>query len=117
MRSLVAMLLDIRYRDNEGNKGREEVMKGKHWLIGVIILFAGYKIYTGLTDLLKSRKELEKWTAEDRDLLINKCIKEAGDNGTKYPELTKDYCECSHDKILARFTKAEYLELIKKPVA
>jgi len=92
-------------------------MKGKGWLIVIIAVFAGYKIYTGLSDLIKSRREQEQWTAEDRDLLINKCVSETGDNGTKYPELTKDYCECSHDKILAKFTKAEYLELIKKPVA
>ena len=96
-------------------KNNKNFMKGKHWLIAIIILFAGYKIYKGLSDLVKSRRAQEQWTTEDRDLLINKCISETGANGTKYPELTRDYCECSHDKILAKFTKSEYLELIKKP--
>lgn len=90
-------------------------MKGKGWLIVIIALIAAYNIYTGVRDLAKSRTEQEQWTAEDRDLLIDKCIKETGPNGIKYPELTRDYCVCSNDKILAKFSKPEYLELIKKP--
>jgi hypothetical protein len=84
------------------------------WLIVIIALFAGYKIYTGLSEMIKSRREQEQWTSEDRTLLINKCINETGAKGTKYPEFTREYCECSHDKILAKFTKPEYLALIKK---
>ena len=96
-------------------KSKKNFMKGKGWLVVIIALVAGSTIYTGLSDMIKSRREQGKWTTEDRDLLINKCINETGTNGTKYPELTKDYCECSHDKILAKFTKPEYLDLIKRP--
>lgn len=90
-------------------------MKGKHWLIVFIILFASYRIYTGLSDMITSRREQEQWTTEDRNILIDKCIRECGANGIKYPELTKAYCKCGNDKVLAKFTKADYLELIKKP--
>ncbi len=89
---------------------------GKHWLIVIIVLFAGYKIFIGLSDLVESRRAQEQWTTEDRNSLISKCIKETGANGTKYPELTENYCACSIDNILAEFTKPEYLELIKRPI-
>ena len=31
----------------------------------------------------------------------------------KYPDLTKEYCECSTAKIQAEFTQAEYIEITK----
>lgn len=34
----------------------------------------------------------------------------------KYPDLTRDYCDCSNDKILSRFAKAEYVEIISKSI-
>jgi hypothetical protein len=92
---------------------KRNFMKGKGWLVAILAVFFGYHIYTGLNDMIKSREE--QWTNEDRTLLIDKCIKETGVNGTKYPELTREYCKCSHDKLLDKFTKSEYLELIKKP--
>ncbi len=90
-------------------------MSGKHWFIVIIILVAGYGIYNGLNDLLKSSKKHKQWTSNDRVILINKCIEESGPNGIKYPELTKNYCECSNDKIMGKFIKQDYLELINKP--
>jgi hypothetical protein len=94
-------------------KRKGNFMKGKGWLVAIIAIFLGYHFYTRLSDMIKSREE--QWTSEDRTLLIDKCIKETGVNGTKYPELTREYCKCSHDKLLDKFTKTEYLELIKKP--
>lgn len=31
----------------------------------------------------------------------------------KYPDLTKEYCECSTAKIQEEFTQAEYIEITK----
>ena len=31
----------------------------------------------------------------------------------KYPDLTKEYCECSTAQIQAEFTQAEYIEITK----
>src|SRR6187551_33048 len=97
-------------RETDDQRKKDKFMKGKHWLIVIIILFAGYRIYTGLSDLAKSRKEQKQWTAEDRDLAIVKCIEGAGESGTKYPELTRDYCTCSYDKMQGKLTKSEYSE-------
>ncbi|MEQ9168256.1 MAG: hypothetical protein RLO12_18500 [Fulvivirga sp.] len=88
-------------------------MKGKHWIIAIIIVVAGYQVFTGLSDL--TDKESIEWTEEDRTMLIEKCIKETGNNGILYPEIAREYCECGHDLLLAKFSKSEYLELIKRP--
>lgn len=88
-------------------------MKGKHWIIVIIIVFAGYQVFTGLRDI--TNKESINWTEEDRTTLIEKCIKETGNNGILYPEIAREYCECSHELLLSKFTKSEYLELINKP--
>ncbi len=89
-------------------------MKGKHWIIAIIIVIAGYQVFTGLRDL--TNKESKDWTEEDRTMLIEKCIKETGNNGILYPEIAREYCECSHQLLLTKFTKPEYVELIKKPI-
>ena len=34
-------------------------MAGTHWVIVIIILVAGYQIYNGLNDLIKSRRAKE----------------------------------------------------------
>ncbi|HEY8935545.1 MAG TPA: hypothetical protein VIM65_10015 [Cyclobacteriaceae bacterium] len=94
---------------------KKNFMAGKHWVIVIIILVAGYQIYNGLSDLIESRRAKEQWTNDDYTLLVNKCIQETGDKGVKYYDLTRAYCECSNDKIKAKFSKQQYIEIIKKP--
>ena len=92
-------------------------MTGKHWIIILIILISSISIFEGLNSYKKSRNKAEQWTVDDRKLLIEKCIKESGENGLLFPDLTRRYCECSNDKIMLKFTKSEYLEIIQKPIA
>lgn len=87
----------------------------KGWVSVIIILAMSYAIYNGLSDLIESRRQRQQWTAEDRESLISKCMSECGENGVRYPDLARTYCECGNDKIMEKFTKAEYIELIKKP--
>lgn len=88
-------------------------MAGKHWIIVIIILVAGYQLFTGLSDL--TSKESIDWTEEDRTMLIEKCIDETGNDGILYPKIAREYCECGHDLLLSEMTKSEYLKLIKRP--
>ncbi|MCB0539774.1 MAG: hypothetical protein KDE33_19825 [Bacteroidetes bacterium] len=90
-------------------------MTGKYFILAILVIVAGYNIYSGLGDLVSSRNERQKWTDEERSLLVNKCIQEIGEKGVLFPELTKVYCECSNDKMFAHFTKSEYLKILKKP--
>lgn len=89
-------------------------MKGKYWIIAIISVVAGYQIFVGLRDLTK--KEDIGWTKEDRSILIDKCIKETGNIGILYPDIVREYCECSNDLLLSEFSKIEYLNLLKKPI-
>ncbi|HYF69507.1 MAG TPA: hypothetical protein VD884_15285 [Ohtaekwangia sp.] len=91
-------------------------MAGKHWVIVLIILVSGYGIYTGVKDLRQSRREKEKWTEEDENVLTENCIRDSKDMAIKYPNLTRIYCDCSNKKIIVRFTKAEYVAIIGKPI-
>lgn len=34
----------------------------------------------------------------------------------KYPDLTKEYCKCSTEKIQAKFTQSEYIEISKMSI-
>jgi hypothetical protein len=89
-------------------------MTGKHWIIIIIILISGISIFEGVIGFRKSGNKVEQWTSEDREILVGKCIKESGRNGLLYPDLTRSYCECSNDKIMLKFSKSEYLMIIKE---
>ncbi len=88
---------------------KKNFMSGKHWIIVLIIIIAGYQIYSGLSNRTK-------WTPESRKILIEKCIAESKDMAEKYPELTKEYCICSTEKIQAEFTQKEYIKISKESI-
>jgi hypothetical protein len=95
---------------------KRNFMAGTHWIIGLIILGSSYGIYTGVRDLRQSQKVKEKWTDADRKVLVENCMRDSKGMAIKYPDLTKDYCDCSNDRILSRFTKAEYIDIIGKSI-
>ncbi|MEH6682503.1 MAG: hypothetical protein V7724_18325 [Sediminicola sp.] len=86
---------------------KKNFMRGKYWIIGLIILFCGYRVYKGLSDR-------NKWTAESREIMIERCMADSKEMGKKYPQLTLEYCTCSTDKIQAAFTHREYLKILEK---
>ncbi|HYD92494.1 MAG TPA: hypothetical protein VEA37_13535 [Flavobacterium sp.] len=95
---------------------KNNFLAGKHWVIVLVILCSSYGIYTGIRDLRRSQKEEEKWTDADKQLLVKNCIRDSKEMGVKYPDLTRNYCDCSIDKIMSRFTKAEYIGIIDKSI-
>ena len=56
-----------------------------------------------------------EWTSEDRAILIKNCMRDAGPTATNYPQITKEYCECSIDKIMKAMTKDQYKKSLTKP--
>ncbi len=95
---------------------KKSFMAGKHWIIVLVILGSSYGIYTGVNNLKQSQKAKEEWTDADRKVLVENCIRDSKDMGIRYPDLTREYCNCSNDKIMSRFTKTEYLEIIDKSI-
>lgn len=54
------------------------------------------------------------WLKGDDQILIKKCLSDAKEMVEKYPDLTKEYCLCSVQKLFDTMTKEEYLENTKK---
>lgn len=64
----------------------------------------------------KTEHNNDVWETKDREILVEKCIKETGLNGKRHPDVIRDYCECSIDNIMIAMTKEEYLENLEKPI-
>ncbi len=79
-------------------------------------MISSFGIYSGLKSLVKSGKEKTKWTQTDRDNQVKECIRLTKELGEKYPEIVKDYCECSTDKVISSMTKQEYNKITSLPV-
>ncbi|MDO6761676.1 hypothetical protein Q4566_15825 [Tamlana sp. 2_MG-2023] len=86
---------------------KKNKMYGKHLLNILIILISGYGIYIIIKD------KNERWTAESAKILLDKCISESKE--MLNPELIKEYCKCSTEKIQLEFTQSEYIEILKMP--
>jgi hypothetical protein len=84
----------------------------KHWVIIVIITISSYSLYTGY----KNHKLNSKWETGDFDALVEKCMKDSGNKATLYPELTREYCECSINKIQSSIKRGEYAKTIKQSI-
>ncbi|WP_343856256.1 hypothetical protein [Fulvivirga kasyanovii] len=80
----------------------------KHWIPAVIVFITGYSIYFFISDNRKS----SRWTYEDGQVIINQCLKDAGEMTSNYPKLTESYCRCSMVKIRNKFSKDEYIEIV-----
>jgi hypothetical protein len=93
---------------------KKNFMTGKNWVLVLIIIGSSYGSYTGIRGLRQSQKEKREWTEADRRSLVENCIRDSKDMAVQYPDLTRAYCNCSNDKIVSRFTKAEYVDIIRK---
>ena len=91
-------------------------MSGKHWIIGLVIITSGFTLFSYIRDSDQERNETN-WTETDVKTLVNTCIRDTGEQGKVFPELTKDYCECGMKNVTETITKSEYLKLLEKPMA
>ena len=91
---------------------KNNFMKGKYWIIIIIILVSGYNIIK----YVSHKKQSKKWTFESEEILINKCLLDSKNMAKEYPILTKEYCSCSMRKIMDSISQEEYLKISKKNV-
>ncbi len=89
-------------------------MKTNYLIILLICIVSISGSYFGIKDLLQSQKERKQWSAEERSMMVKKCIEECGTNALQYPKATQTYCECGHDKLAAQLSKPEYIALLQK---
>ena len=98
---------------------KKNFMKGKGWLVFLMAVGSAYGIFNGISQLKQSQKEREAeqlWNESDRQILIANCIRDSKDNGVKYANLTREYCDCSMNRIMSRLTKSEYVDVIGKSI-
>ncbi|MBI3233234.1 MAG: hypothetical protein HYZ42_04220, partial [Bacteroidetes bacterium] len=67
--------------------------------------------------MVGNKKGDQSWTIKDRTILIQNCLRDAGPTSLNFPEITKDYCDCSVDKIMKALTKDQYEKSLAKPQA
>ena len=94
---------------------------GRLWKVASIVL-----ILNGSYDLLTrdpnkysfdTDNKNYQWTSEDREIHVKNCMQDAGSTATDYPEITKDYCECSVDKMMKVMSKEQVESILEKPQA
>jgi hypothetical protein len=80
------------------------------------ILYGGYSllIKDSSSMYIGNQKSFRKWTLEDKQNLINRCMIDAQISAVNYPEITKEYCECSMSRIIDSLSYDEYQESLKK---
>jgi hypothetical protein len=77
-------------------------------------------IGNGLYDILNSnsgRYDIgsNHWTANNKKIMVETCLRDASTTADKYPEIMKTYCECSTEKITEKQKYSEYIDNLKKP--
>ena len=84
----------------------------------IMILNGGYDLVINNPDKYKvtSNQTVRQWETGDREILINNCIRDSKTTGENYPTITKEYCECSMDKIMKAMTFKEYESSLSKPI-
>jgi hypothetical protein len=57
-----------------------------------------------------------EWTQENKEALINGCIRESGITAMNHPALIDEYCKCSINKIASTLDFDEYQETLQLPL-
>jgi len=83
----------------------------------ILILKGCYNLINTDPDRYKvgDKNSNSEWTFEDRTILIKNCMRDAAPTAKKYPQITKEYCTCSMDKIMKAMTKDQYEKSLSKP--
>jgi hypothetical protein len=91
-------------------------MKPKPLLIALIVVLAGYGIYTGQKDLKTAKKAQAGWEDGDLDILVDKCMTDSKQMALDYPRETHEYCSCSGEEIQNHFSKDEFLRISRQTI-
>jgi hypothetical protein len=83
----------------------------------ILIINGAYDLIKRDSNRYKINKENTErvWTSADREILIKNCMREAQTTAENYPEITREYCECSMDKIIDSLSYDEYVKSLKEP--
>jgi hypothetical protein len=79
-------------------------------LSAVLVLSGFYSVFLG-----KGTYDLNNsvWSNEDKEIMINNCLRDSGGMKDKYPEEMTKYCNCSTEGIINNVQLDEYLRIMK----
>ncbi|SFP01072.1 hypothetical protein SAMN05428949_7163 [Chitinophaga sp. YR627] len=82
----------------------------------ILILKGAYDLAVPNPDRYRigNRQQNTEWTPEYRAIFIKNCMRDAGPTATNYPQLAKEYCDCSADRIMAAMTREQYEKTLSK---
>jgi hypothetical protein len=112
------------YKPKQTTEKEKERMERWHEKFGTFLKIASFLlIINGAYDLIANNQdryrigntEKTEWAEWDRQELIERCVREAGTTANIYPAITREYCECSIDKIMTTMSYMEYVENSEKP--
>jgi hypothetical protein len=101
--------------DNINDNNNKRFIKENPWIIILAILLMGSILFFQVKNNW-ANKEKAEWQEKDFKEMVHQCILETKEMGTKYPELTKEYCSCSIKQIQDNFKKDEYESTLSKPL-
>lgn len=93
---------------NNNSTEKGGFIKSNPWIIIPILLIIGFIFFNDLKEFLSEKKQQTVWQESDAREMVKNCILETKELGKKYPEMTKEYCDCSVRQIKAKFSKEEY---------
>ncbi|MES2411223.1 MAG: hypothetical protein V4535_07230 [Bacteroidota bacterium] len=98
---------------NNNSTDNGSFIKRNPWIIIPILLIIGFIFFNDLEEFLYQKKQQTVWQENDTTEMVKNCILETKELGKKYPEMTKEYCDCSVTQFQAKFSKQEYNKMIK----
>jgi len=54
------------------------------------------------------------WEEGDREAMVNDCIEDLAGRSVRFPKQSQEYCECTTDAMMKKFSKVQYLEADSK---
>jgi hypothetical protein len=89
--------------------------KRKRWILvvfGALISMTGLYIIIGGDDVqyqsVGKRPMPADWTPDMRNSLIEECMEGAAETAAEYPDIVREYCECSADTVMHAMTYEDY---------
>lgn len=83
----------------------------------ILILNGSYDLIMRNPDRYRigNSKRNSEWTSDDSAIFMKNCMRDAGPTATNYPQITKEYCDCSASKIMKAMTKEQYGKSLSEP--
>ena len=82
--------------------------------VSAVLILRG--IYVLAISINLNQANSNEWTPEDKNALVVNCIRDVTTKAETYPRETKEYCQCTTERITESLTKDRYVQSLKEPI-